>query len=540
MIRLMYVQGINEVDTPFFESKSEQEEYFESHSVTTYDDETAYYPPYYTNRIKLPSVDIPFNDETKKVNYLSLEYEGKTFYYFIDSIDYVTDDLTELSISMDTIQTYMFDMLLTKPRIKRMPIKRWSNDKVTINRDYIRENLSEGNMRKISKQEMQYDDSLKWIVVRCSDFLPTTNVEYLKINAETSGQSIRYPFGEVAYRLNEKISKYEQTGGSTILIPYGAWANNKPIHIIYDAKHIYTIDDVSRRISMLASMNEVVSMSLLPYNPFSKECSFVEQGYNNEPTIYMSSHPVTLSDGSTIEWYYLDLLRYVGMSDDKYSCFVLEYPNATISDDDLFTLYVKTELLSTPITSNFVKGKPFNSKFVPAMIDESYYSIQVGCNGSTSIAPLFYNTKQYIYAYLGITLKGDRIYAFKNSADLLGDDFGNIITDMHNVMATDSNSIDFDLYTDPWKNYQVTHKGSMVTDWIATGANSVREGAWMSSFTSRGASNRGAVGNAEATPSNATSGYNTGFVLYRQSQYDFEAMRNTITSKRQTTMWGVY
>ena len=231
MIRLMFVKGINEVDTPYFETKEEQTEFFENASVVSYDDETAYYPPYYRNRIRLPSSDIPFSDETKKINYLSLEYDGKTYYYFVESMDYVTDDLTEITISMDTIQTFFFDMLLTKPTIKRMAIKRWSDDKVSINRNYIRENLSEMPMRKISKESMQYSTTLQWLVVRCSEIPSGLTARF--INHELSQLGYKGYYGEIAYRLGDKRTRYEQTGGATILIPYGDWFNSEArVHII--------------------------------------------------------------------------------------------------------------------------------------------------------------------------------------------------------------------------------------------------------------------------------------------------------------------
>lgn len=515
MIRLMFVKGINEVDTPYFETKQEQADFFENASVVSYDDETAYYPPYYHNRIRLPSSDIPFSDESKKVNYLSLEYDGKTYYYFIDSMDYVTDDLTEISISMDTIQTFFFDMTLTKPTIKRMAIKRWSDDKVSINRDYIRENLSEMPMRKISKETMQYSTTLQWLVVRCSE-IPSANLRY--INDELSKLTDHIFSGDISYRLGEKRTRYEQTGGATILIPYGDWFTTEtPVHVRYSGVDV-KLTGIENYLKLLSSYSEVLSISLLPYNPF-KVISFVKEGTDGEPTIYVSPNVITKS-GKQYSWYYFDAIATKDSS--EWGGLVLEFPDAVIDENELLTLEFNSQMISLPITSNFSKGVAYSSKFVPCMMDESYYSIQVGCNGTTAIAPLFYDTKIWGYAYFGVSLKGDRVYAYKNGGDLLGDGYGSIINDMHNGIAIDSNTIDYDLYTDPWKNYQVNHKGSMVTDWISTGANVVRQGAWMSRFggssSTRGGSVGGSVGSSvpmgETMYTAEFVGYRTGFVQY--------------------------
>ena len=100
-ISLYYVEGINDVDTPFFLSKAEQSEYFNKNLVKTLS--TSYYPPYYRNTIKFASDDLTL--ETK-VNYLSLNTDERKYYYFITSAMYVSEGILELTIEMDDIQTY--------------------------------------------------------------------------------------------------------------------------------------------------------------------------------------------------------------------------------------------------------------------------------------------------------------------------------------------------------------------------------------------------------------------------------------------------
>ena len=78
-ITLYYVDGISRIDTPYFSNLTSQaslirqEEFFSNHIVQQI--ETAFYPPHYRNSIRFDSEDLTFNDS---VNYLSLEYNGKT------------------------------------------------------------------------------------------------------------------------------------------------------------------------------------------------------------------------------------------------------------------------------------------------------------------------------------------------------------------------------------------------------------------------------------------------------------------------------
>ena len=136
MYKLLFVAGINAYDTLQFQSLSDQEDFFDGCIVGNPIDE--YYPPLYKNKIKFAFDDTPLH--SIKANYLSLEYKGKTYYYFIDSINYISEDLWEFNITMDTIQTYMFDISKIG-KVSRKSINRWSGDNV-INRNYIRENMS--------------------------------------------------------------------------------------------------------------------------------------------------------------------------------------------------------------------------------------------------------------------------------------------------------------------------------------------------------------------------------------------------------------
>ena len=87
-IRFYYIDGISEIDTPYFSTLQAQETYFNNHYVSSMD--YAFFPPYYTNIIPVGSDDLNF---ALNVNYLSFEYLGKTYYYFIENFEYVNENL---------------------------------------------------------------------------------------------------------------------------------------------------------------------------------------------------------------------------------------------------------------------------------------------------------------------------------------------------------------------------------------------------------------------------------------------------------------
>lgn len=207
-IKLYYVEGISKEDTPFFSSASEQTRYFESHKELTI--ETTWYPPYYNNVINTDQLTI-----NNKVNYLSFKYQGHTFYYFINSTNYIADGLIDLNIELDYIQTYMFNMSFTSTIIDREHINRWKRGALStmvFNRDYLRDNNSRGNFILTNKKIYDTDDipstnSFKpqgWLVINYSSAFSELGTirrtrwknTNLKNNLVTPYYQVLYPIGE--------------------------------------------------------------------------------------------------------------------------------------------------------------------------------------------------------------------------------------------------------------------------------------------------------------------------------------------------------
>lgn len=514
MIKLCYVEGINEVNTPYFADINAQNVFFDS--AVVWQDDESYYPPYFMNAIRLSSEDIPFNNLSKKVNYCFIDYEGKRYYYFIDSIDYVTDDLVEISIEMDTIQTYFFNILVNRAVVSRQAINRWGDDGTSINRNYIRENLSNGNMRKQYKKSLGDESPLKWIVIRCASIPALTAENINSLEAIPEAKIMRGWYGDIEYETSHGVTSHTQTGGATILIPYGEWFKDSSSLTVTYGKD-YTISNMKFFMQYLASNAEVLGISYIPYNPFP----FV---------IYETGHitvnPSVARIGTdNYNWYYLDLVKTKDAG--SYEGFAIRFPwlqeNGYIEG---LRMQSKEQTLNLGYSKSASKNNIYSSKYVPAMMDENYEAIKVGDNSGTTIAPLFYSEGSYIVPMMLASLKGERIYSFFMSKDILGNTYGNAFKDPHNIVLVNDNTLDYDLFTDPWKSYQVTHKGSIVTDWVATGLGAVTKGAGVAGLAQ--VSNN--IAGAKEEPASASvgsytgldltaNGYRTGFTEYRMPRF---------------------
>lgn len=145
LISLCYIDGISRKDTPYFDNVNEQIAYFDTKEVETVD--KSFYPPYYFNEIKFDDTELDFNTQ---VNYVRFQYLNKWYYYFIDHITYNSESVITLSLILDDIQTYMFNITVNSGIINRKFINRWISNR--INRSYLRENLSNGEFEEQNKK----------------------------------------------------------------------------------------------------------------------------------------------------------------------------------------------------------------------------------------------------------------------------------------------------------------------------------------------------------------------------------------------------
>ena len=214
MIKFGYIAGYNSYNEIRFADVNTRDNYFDDKVTYTVD---AYYPPYYTNVIKIDKSDVP---QTTPINFVILVNNNKYYYYFVDHFNYINEDIYEIVINMDTVLTHMFDFVVTQGTATRKSISRWitKNNILQINREYIRENVSEGYMEV---SELTYKEPNKYLIV-CSSH------NYVDANTDSghyTDTGVKYEFGYYVYVF--PIAPFNISEAATVAINnYGTLVQN--------------------------------------------------------------------------------------------------------------------------------------------------------------------------------------------------------------------------------------------------------------------------------------------------------------------------
>lgn len=154
MITSIYLCNIPELNIEYshtfdFVSLSSQSTYFRSKVVKTY---TNCYYQRGNNKIRLEC----HIDDILNCNYLYYINKGKVYYCFILDKYYISDRITEFSIEIDVMQTFLFDYSLRDSFVDRCHVDRWDGENPTI--EIENENLEIGEHIEIDR-EMLYNYS---------------------------------------------------------------------------------------------------------------------------------------------------------------------------------------------------------------------------------------------------------------------------------------------------------------------------------------------------------------------------------------------
>lgn len=442
MYSFYYIRGISAMDTPYFSNIQAQQQYFAQHEVATIDE---IYPPHYQNTIKVSKDNLDFNSQ---INYVSLEFNDKTYYYFIDSVRYINEDVMELSLTMDTIQTYMFDIIYNSATIERKLIHRYNGSNI-INRNYIRENISHGNFvvqnyKRHSYKNMPSDLRMGFYVI-----------------ASTK------PLGTLQDHSVNEFSAYNS--GSKVL------GQNK----------IYT-DGLYKYIFAVDKYNNVATLVIK-----------IKQSDGSYKSYYWTQNVAfgirtILEDPSVQFVYYYDDLSILGGSFTKTGTkeltWTIDAPDTyisryTIEISPTFSTYVNLVCFQ-PLLSVFDKGdnillplfndnptdkyQAFSYQCVPQLIDENYIQVFYGERCQLTTYPMhqiFYlypgNDNTYSSYLVGVQkvslVECSRAYAihsytYSDAIDL---------TDTYLTTITAKSAELAPTYNDAWKNYQANNFGNL-------------------------------------------------------------------------------
>lgn len=436
-IKLYYIRGINSIDTPVFDDVLDQNTFFSGQSPQVI--ETSFYTPYYKNKINISTEDITF---TSAYNYLSLDFNNKTYYYFIDSAVYINETVIELSITMDVIQTFMFDFELNFAELIRNSIPRWSGNK--INRNYIRENISK------------------------ADFVPSYVKIYNKGNDFSSHATL-----------------YDETSGTIVFKDIqDSWGQNTkgnrftygfdtPIEVFTAYYHMYL--PVWKGKLRNASVTYRDSVLDPDQQPVIQDRT-IEEAYS---LTYITKNIATLRDIYYFPFIALQDIRtfsgYTVYSSNWYRIRDHQVANVgalAVNDG----LAVNVNIFKDNHTFNFVKntstGRLFSSTYVPALLDENYMRVAFGEGGSKATYPLYQlDTLSLKCCYFPNVQDGTRNYYFEGAVYITfdtGAGYSYSYEDPFECAKQAESPARLDILTDQYAQYMTYNKGALIGALVKT------------------------------------------------------------------------
>lgn len=407
-IKLYYIEGISRVDTPYFSSFKEQADYFDTKLVKTIDN--TYYPPFYKNTIKFDKDDCDF---LTHINYLALVDDDKTYYYFITNMTYTNQGVMTLDIEMDSVQTYLFNTEFKSTTIERKFIDRWNG--TSINRSYIRENISNGIFDKITKTFL---DSHLWIIIKCSAYL----------------------YGEDSTFINMSFQQYHDKYYDTKSdVPSPFYYYFAPIDRLKYGNDYF---DANLAIKAILNNDSVLGIYAVPFCPSDN----ININYSTN-TISSYTNLDTVQIGTyTFESIVHNIYLFKGIIKVTSGITFTEYVQRLYEEDNSLPFYKNTALKTS-----------FSSTNCPILLDENYYRIYFGDGGvKTSFPSYQFDKNKYYLYYCADIFSGYRYYKITNEEQ-------SFFNDKFYTIQVNQSVLSYDLLNKPWNTYLATNKGTLLS-----------------------------------------------------------------------------
>lgn len=337
------VPGLDRDNILYFADKNAMDSFFSSkyHGAIN----LTFFPPRYTNSIRIEYEDIDLDDN---VNYLSFEFRGRTYYYYIESVTYINEDVYEINITLDTITTYYFDIYFNDGILERAHVDRW--DGPDINRNYIRENLSAGLFEYRNKRYITKSTDTKWLVIKST--------------------------GKQRIGVSTPLHDYIVTADGNNIVPHAYGYYVGPIDVTHDITIKYSDNQTDTlpapHYSLLGAQGDdrTVEAFILPFSPL---LGLKYDSTSHELTV---PWPKAEEEGS--------LLPCVNRLENEVQWIGLTVGWGTLA------LIQYTENIQFPVTfvQNRDLAKPHSINYEPILLDENYFMLAAGTNSANTTYPL--------------------------------------------------------------------------------------------------------------------------------------------------------
>lgn len=429
--KLVYIKGISRFDTWRFANKEAQYTYFNGFVGSNTYIVNDYFPPHYTNTIRFDKNEIDY--ASKNYNYLLLYFDNKYYCYFIDNINYINEDVFELELTMDTIQTYMFDVNFTSATLDRLSIKRWTNvANREINRNYKRENLSQ--------EDFVIDNHILLSKHKYCVILQVSQVSFVGVSQ--SG----------IFTTNKIDNTITSSGFHYLAIPLVYYENTNNFWIVSEDIKLYqgstlvgeqTLSELTLNsiITNPAVINAWIVDDYMLFKLFSRIITENVITYLDEQHRYsqLTQHvSIFATNNCTVVFARIEnnsgpLGIYLG--------------NMNSIDN-----YISHTITFIP---NSLKAEPFDTKYIPALLDENYITLKFGEKTNYSTFPL---SKSYtnifdLYNYYDI-YTGERTYKILPRG---------VGYDYYNTFVSVATQQSMELLNNAWENYKSQNHATLTT-----------------------------------------------------------------------------
>lgn len=457
-LELYFIDGINSTDTLYFNKKDEQDNYFLNHPSRIELVNFSFYPPHFENIISLSSDDIDFNS---KINYLRLAYNDKYYYYFITDIQYRSEDVIDIYITMDVIQTYLFNIHFNYADVERRYIDRWNSS--FINRNYIRENFSNNDF--ILKNYKAVDDLCFIDVVSTKTIFNVSGVNndtintFEKINTFSNfnlyGKKV-FSDGMVHYYIPFSKTKDIFIQGNGQFMHYAS-DGRLTLDYIWNYERVkLSPTDIMNLVYLFAEHPSVVSINFIPFNFLDNSTinfTSTDTYYNiNIPTNSNISitNVITNPGDNALSLRYTLCLGFktlVGGVSSPYELWLQSFE------------YKLNE--NVKILQNTSRQANYNVSYLPQLLDSNYRKIEYGERISRNVFPLeeINSLDRFFIRCNYLLSSGER--AYKLICDTrYNDRYGE---DPYLSTFVVSSKENFTLKNDAWKTYLAQNKATLTT-----------------------------------------------------------------------------
>ncbi len=430
--KLVYIKGISTFDTWRFTSKEQQYDYFDNLVGERIED---YYPPHYTNSIRFDKNDVDYTNS--RYNYILLYFDNKYYCYFIDDLVYINEDVYELKLVKDTIQTYMFDVNFRYANVNRESIKRWIDiQNKLINRDYQRENLSKEEF--FNEAFTNYSEDRGYgIIIECTE-------------AFFSGST---PTGVIT-NINLKNSLFT-SGYYYVYCPFIKYDDAKDANISMVDVTVYKTDGVTVDFNFIFStiqLNNAIKSSYI-------NNIYVVNNYFIRNYLYITidrTEKTVTQEGYSVLTQYLKIIPFdrVVLSKATVGTQSLQACDGILFND--LNSYINRDRYQYPIINcepNSNIGVPFDKRFIPQLIDENYIHMYYGEKVNYTAYPLSKSNKiefEFISYYDIMT--GERYYNILPYGEN---------KDKYNSLKVSTSKEIMELFNDPWEKYQAQNYATL-------------------------------------------------------------------------------